>query len=103
MRLTKDNYEDDVLHLTQKTQGKYNDELWQYAKEREDIEEKLGIDLKIIGMLLLQDDVYVDGVGYVKFQLSKYGIGFMPRIGEWCSIPLEEYGKTFALTKEELL
>lgn len=69
----------------------------------EDIEDKLGIDLKIIGMLLLQDDVYVDGIGYVKFKLSKNGISFMPRVGVWCSVAFEDFGKTWALTKEGLL
>ena len=102
MRLTKENYEDDSLHLKNKTQSQYNNELWQYVKEREDIEKNLDIGLKIIGMLLLQGDVYVDGVGYVKFNLNKYGISFIPKAGEWCSLPFEGYGKTWALTKEEL-
>lgn len=146
MRLTKDNYEDDTLNLKNKTQGQYNNELWNYVKEREDVEEEFGIDFNTLSnalkfgfwfkstkcLFLSEEELDAFKHENDMFNDDEHGLTFCPGVltGEknvmyphatlavtrvdddiiyFLSLPwtgyaiLKDYGKTWALTKEELL
>lgn len=129
MRLTNKSYDNDVLEI-QKTrkvvrpdgglgnysQWDYNNDLWNYVKVGEDIEEELGIDSKIILQIIMTMKVWAikdgrirrfyvtDIVSYKK--LLKGYITFGNTHNGWSTeeeVKFEDYGKTWALTKEELL
>lgn len=68
----------------------------------EDIEESLGIELTIIGKALLQGDIYVKEVGFVKFHITGDSIYCLGNNRETIFLNLRDYGKTWALTREEL-
>lgn len=70
----------------------------------ESIEKKLGIDLGILGKALLQGDIYVkEYCQYFKFYISGNHLYIQLQYGMGMSLNLKDYGKTWALTKEELL
>jgi len=110
-RLTKNNYEDDLFELQAtkkiKVQAQYNDYLWKAVKEKEDLEEELGIDL------ITKDKIEQSNVCYWKNKskkIHKLFINATERIGvdvenidgqKWF-LYYRNYGKTWALTREEL-
>ena len=64
---------------------------------------RLGISLITLGKMLLQGDVYVKGVGFVKFHIADDSLYYIGNYGDIVSLNLKDYGRTFARTKEELL
>ena len=124
MRLAKIGYIDDRFNA-EKTQYEYNIDLWNYVKEREDIEEELGIDLVTlfkafcegscgaIWMFVQNDYNEIYKKGLIKpfainhfarkpnkksFYLSVYdSLTYKNYI-----VDIKDYGKTWALSKEEL-
>ena len=120
MRLTNDNYENDVLSLKNKTQAKYNEDLWQYAKVREDIEEELGIDLIVFLKMTLGTKVYTkhadlvgcknceDGILEQRFHSYDYSV--KSKVFCICDFTgtktpvyyVKDYGKTWSLDKNDL-
>ena len=102
MRLTNNDYLSDALHLKHKTQYEYNNELWQYVKEREDIEEELGISL--VTLIKALKEGFVDSLGeYHHFSNLYFSDEEIFDGYEKASFNLKDYGKTWVLTKEELL
>ena len=113
MRLTNNDYLSDALHLKHKTQYEYNNELWQYVKEREDIEEELGISLvtlikTLTGTIAIKNE---DGTIDVMWACPRFQISIDKSdcwilygpVEEQKYVSIKDYGKTWALTKEELL
>ena len=113
MRLTNTDYLTDVLHLkNHKTQWGYNNDLWQYAKEREDIEEELDIDLVTFfkirkhcydrnPIFIKERDEIIESDCRVELCYESVAV----HTGDYgaYTYSLKDYGKTWALTKEELL
>lgn len=123
-RLTKNNYEDDLFEL-QKTrkvkvdeyseigysQYNYNNDLWNKVKAIEDIEEELGINLTTL-FKALKNGIFVEEQNTTEKEIVFEQVTFFynykmllfkqPRkeIGKGRNI--SQYGKTWALTKEEL-
>lgn len=101
MRLTNDNYEDDVLSLKNKTQAKYNEDLWQYAKAREDLEEELAIDLITLLKVLSQGIYYLDG-SYSDDDRLYITNDYIYNYARDKWVAIKDYKKTWFLSKEEL-
>lgn len=125
MRLTEKDYISDLSDYTKVRytcfdgssikcdQLDYNNELWNYVKAREDIEEELGIDLITLfkalknGIYLVRTDVLTKNTKIVKTKIDDlhyWGIkNYRFWIKEYATdINIKNYGKTYALTKEEL-
>ena len=75
------------------------------------IKEKLGIELDILFKAMDQEDVYVklpngkiDKCSFIveKFRENVFGFTY-PIHEDWICYYLKDYGKTWALTKEELI
>ena len=83
--------------------------LW-YAKKVKDIEEELGIDL-ITLYKALKKGIYIKGQKYADYPLVLFRTDYTDNTTKYhvyyCNkeikIKLKDYGKTWALTKEELL
>ncbi len=123
-RLTKDNYQDDLFKL-QKTrkvkvdeyseigysQYNYNNDLWNKVKSIEDIEEELGVDITTL-FKALKNGIFVEEQNTTEKEIvfeeialdlnNKVLLFRQPRkeIGKGRTI--SRYGKTWALTREEL-
>lgn len=125
MRLTNKNYDNDVLEI-QKTrkvvrpdgglgnysQWDYNNDLWNYVKVREDIEEELGIELLTLfkalkdGIIACCDNPFGGKRNvFVNLTPDRLSVEY-----KWKCLRkgknkfyFKDYGKTWALTKEELL
>ena len=93
-----------VVYLNEK--GDFTNAAIQKLGELEDIEEELGIDLVTLlkavknGIFCKQPDGYID---YYPFRIG-YWVDFMSHKKGMlvCGMNIEDYGKTWALTKEEL-
>lgn len=74
----------------------------------EDIEEKLGIELNVLFKALKQQKVWtkydneIDVCDYCEYMLLEDFIYFYWDNGKHLAFELKDYGKTWALTKEEL-
>lgn len=123
-RLTKNNYVDDSFRLQNElnqlpeyksnhyTQSQYNVDLWNKVKEIEDIEKELGIDLITLFKAINQKYIFVKEhnteekeivAEYVKPNFINCTFDFIEsrkEIGR--GRPFSMYGKTWALTKENL-
>lgn len=121
-RLTKDNYDNDVFAYQKQTfidkdgsrlhrsQYEYNNALWKYVKEQEDIEKELGIDLLIFLKMFTQENIYIKCNGEIfendveiTINCDKKGYFINLDVCHFDPLYLKDYGKTWALTKEELL
>ena len=86
----------------------YYTKLFNKLGQIEDVEEQLGIDLITLFKLFQIDKVWVYGnVGVLEAHIDNISIS-TKRIELWNGVShlsylLEDYGKSFALTKEELL
>lgn len=123
-RLTKDNYQDDCFRLQDTVrrkldfgsvgycQGNYNDDLWNKVKQIEDIEEELGCPIDII-FRALKNGVYIKLCfenepklySIMLEDMEEFTFDYIDHNGqeEVGSRSFKEYGKTWALTKEELI
>lgn len=110
-RLTKYNYCDDTLYLDTKEQiVAFNHSLYKKLKTYEDIEEELGIDLITLNKLRSANKIYVKFYNEIQewnkikidLRYCKIWYGYISGKGYCLSQPLSNYGKGFALTKEEL-
>ncbi len=85
-------------------------EIFDKLGQLEDFEEELGIDLITLLKALDQEDVYVklpngriDKCSFIVEKIADNVFGFSYPIHEdWIYYYLKDYGKTWALTKEEL-
>ena len=123
-RLTKDNYSDDCLRIQNErnqlpeyktnhySQGQYNADLWNKVKATEDIEDKLGINLEILQKAKKQLGIYVKNcfgeitsneIASIDLYCDRivYYIQYQPEIHHMHQ-EFKDYGKTWALTREEL-
>lgn len=110
-RLTKYNYFDDTLYLDTREQiREFNHSLYKKLKTYEDIEEELGIDLITLNKLRKADTIYVKFFDEIQewnkikvdLRYCKIWYGYYTGKGYGLSQPLSNYGKGFALTREEL-
>lgn len=112
-RLTKDNYSDDCFRIQNElnqlpeyksnhySQSQYNADLWNKVKAIEDIEEELGIDL-ITLYKALKDGIYCKIENKIEHILAPYLTWHCKKIYICDICNLNDYGKTWALTKEDL-
>lgn len=97
-RLTK-TFRNGEVHTLRTCCAPYYKKLSQY----EDIEEELGIELATLFKALKQGFYHKDDFGYIEF-ISGYMIKMLNKDKyEELRKTLKDYGKTWALTKEELL
>ena len=95
-----------VVYLNEK--GDFTNAAIQKLGELEDIEEELGIDLIVLAKALKQGGVYVKSGPKVDWETPMQGFQICGDktngITLWSQVRLDpkDYGKTWALTKEEL-
>ena len=87
-----------------KSNNQSNQETLRKLGQLEDIEEELGVDLVTLFKAL--DECYIDGHKGTAIILNKEEIGIKIKLSDnaWTSkiLKIKDYGKTWALTKEEL-